>query len=168
MDILEIIKTRRSIRKYTTEPVSNDSINKLLEAGRWAPSAGNKQPWKFIVVTDRKELQELSAVLSTGKFIAEAPLAIAVVINPETSHRYLEDGAAAIENILLEAHSSGLGACWIGCYNAPQEEPAKEILGIPDEERLQAIIAIGHHTEVLEKTRKDIGETVFYNKYGNR
>ena len=167
MDILDLIKTRRSIRKYTPEKVSDDDINKLVEAGRWAPSSSNKQPWKFIIVSKEETLRALSSVLKTGRFIVDAPLAIAVVVDPASSRRYLEDGGAAIQNILLEAHALGLGACWIGCYDAPQEEPAKNVLGIPENERLQAIIAIGYPLETTEKARKNIEETVFYESYGN-
>jgi len=166
MDILEIIKARRSIRKYTPEKVSKDMIQRLTEAGRWAPSSGNRQPWKFIVVTNEETLRKLSSVLNTGRFIGGVPLAIAVVVDPAASRRFLEDGAAAIQNILLEAHFMKLGSCWIGCYDAPQEQPAKDILGIPDNERLQAIVAVGHSVETPERTRKSVEETVFYESYG--
>ncbi|MFC1906007.1 nitroreductase family protein [Chloroflexota bacterium] len=168
MSILELIKSRRSIRKYTSSKVSGNDIDKLVEAGRWAPSSGNRQPWKFIIVSQEETLQALSLVLKTGRFIGEAPLAIAVVVNPAVSRRYLEDGGAAIQNIMLEAHALGYGSCWIGCYDSPQEEPAKHILGIPDNEILQAIVTVGHPVEIPEKTRKGIEETVFHESYSKK
>ncbi len=167
MDILEVIRSRRTIRKYSDEPLAPDIVTKLLEAGRWAPSARNNQPWKFIVINNKDIIRDLASVIQTGKYIADVSLAIAVVVDPE-ARRFLESGSAAIYGVMLEAHALGLGTGWIGCYDGAQEEPAKKILGIPDEERLQAIITVGYPSDIPEKTRKDIEEITFYNKYGNK
>ena len=166
MDILEVIKNRRSIRRYKQEPISEDEINKILEAGRWAPSSGNRQPWKFIVVRSKDVIKKLAEALWTGSFISDAPLGIAIVINPSASNRPVEDGSAATQNMLLEAHSLGLGACWIGCYGAEQEDKGKRVLDIPGEERLLSVIAVGHPAESPEKTRRRIEEITFNDKYG--
>jgi nitroreductase len=166
MDILEVIETRRSIRKYKPEPVSEDEINKILQAGRWAPSAANSQPWKFIVIRSKEMRGNLADALPTGRFISDAPLGIAVVINPRASTRPIEDGAAATQNMLLEAHSLGLGACWIGTYGTEKEERGKKVLDIPEEERLLSVIAIGRPAESPRRTRKKIEEITFTDKYG--
>jgi nitroreductase len=168
MDILEVIKTRRSIRKYRPEPISEDDINRILEAVRWAPSAGNSQPWKFIVIRSKEVKENLAAALPTGSFISDAPLGIAVVLNPRASKRPVEDGAAATQNMLLEAHSLGLGACWIGCYGTEKEVIGKRILDIPEEDRLLSIISIGCPAESPEKTRRELPEITFTDKYGRR
>ena len=168
MDILELIKTRRSVRKYKSEPVSDEDLERILEAGIWAPSAGNSQPWKFIVIRSKEVKEALSQVLSTGRYISTAPLAIAVVVNPTSSIHAVEDGTAATENMLLEAHSLGLGACGIGIYDTEQEDGGKKVLSIPDGERLIFIITIGHPTKAPNRTRRKIAETVYNEKYGQR
>ena len=169
MDILELIKGRRSIRKYTDEPVSDEDLNRILEAGRWAPSANNTQPCRFIVVKSREMRRRLADVLPTGTFLAEAQVGIAVVVDPEASRRYLEDGAAATQNMLLEAHSLGLGACWIGCYGTEKETGGRKVLDIPEEQRLQCVISIGHPAESPgPKDRKPLDEITFYERYGQR
>ena len=85
MDVLQAIKERRSVRQYSQEPVSESHLTQILEAGRWAPSRGNSQPWKFIVLNDEHLREELAEVVATGKFIAKAAQGIAVVVNPEVS-----------------------------------------------------------------------------------
>jgi nitroreductase len=168
MDVLEAIKGRRSIRKYQESPVSEGQVREILEAGRWAPSRGNSQAWKFITVDNARTLRYLAEAIPTGKFMAGAPLAIAVVIDPEVSKHPEQDGAAATQNILLAAHALGLGACWISVYGTGCEERAKQLLRIPDGEWLLSIVAIGHPAERPEKGRKALDEITFTNKYALR
>jgi nitroreductase len=168
MDILEVIKTRRSIRKYKPDPVSEEEINKLLEAGRWAPSADNSQPWRFIVLRSQEVRKKLADTLTWGRFLSQAPLGIAVTINPRASSHPVEDGAAATQNMLLEAHSLGLGACWIGTYGSRDEDSAKKVLNVPEDERLVSVIAIGHPAESPQKTRRKLEELTFTDRYGRR
>jgi Nitroreductase len=151
MDILELIKTRRSIRKYKPDPVSEEEIGKILEAGRWAPSADNSQPWRFIILRSREVRKKLADTLTWGRFLSQAPLGIAVTVNPRASNHPVEDGAAATQNMLLEAHSLGLGACWVGTYGSGNEESAKKVLNVPEHERLLSVIAIGHPAESRQK-----------------
>ncbi len=168
MDILELIKTRRSIRKYKLDPIPEDEINKILEAGRWAPSASNRQPWRFIVLRSEETKRKLAETLTWGGFLSQAPLGIAVVINPRASNHPVEDGAAATQNMLLEAHSLGLGACWIGAYGSVNEESAKDILNVPDDERLLSVIVIGRPAESPQSTRRKLDEITFSDRYGRR
>jgi len=168
MDILDVIRTRRSIRRYTGDPVSEEDINRILEAGRWAPSADNSQPWTFVVLRSQAVRKKLAAVLAWGGFLSQAALGIAVVIDETASTHAVEDGAAATQNMLLESHSLGLGACWIGTYGSPHEASAKKVLNVPEDERLLSVIAIGRPAEAPRKTRKPLIEVVFTDEYGKR
>jgi nitroreductase len=169
VDVLEAIKTRRSIRKFKKDLVPEKLLNQVLDAGRWAPSSRNRQPWKFIVLRSAEVRKRLSELLTYGWFLADAPLGIAVVVNPEESHRYVEDGAIASENMLLAAHGLGLGACWIASYGIPLEDKAKELLGVPEGQRLLSVIALGYPDEKPAPTsRKSLTEIVFSDKYGER
>ena len=168
MDVLEAIKGRRSIRKYTQEPLSGEQVMQILEAARWAPSRGNSQAWKLIVLKNAQGLKDLAEAIPTGKFLAEAPLGIAVVINPKVSKHPEQEGAAAIQNMLLAAHALGLGACWISVRSTDSEEKARQLLQIPDEEWLLSVVSIGHPAETPEKGRKELDEITFTDKYGLR
>jgi nitroreductase/cold shock CspA family protein len=167
-DILEVIKGRRSIRKYKPDPIPQEKIDKILEAGWWAPSADNSQPWTFIVLQKQETRKKLADILTWGRFLSEAALGIAVTINPSASSHPIADGAAATQNMLLEAHSLGLGACWIGIYGSSYEESAKRLLEIPEDERLLCVIAIGYPAESPQSTRRSLSEVTFTDKYGNR
>ena len=168
MDVMEAIKRRRSIRKYKKEPISEEQVTQILEAGRWAPSRGNSQPWKFIVLKNAQGLRDLAEATPTGKFLAEAPLGIAVVVDPNASKHPEQEGAAAIQNMLLAVHALGLGACWISVYGTDSEEKAKQLLQIPDEEWLLSLISVGYSAETPEKGRKGLDEITFTGKYSLR
>ena len=154
MDLFEAIKTRRSIRAFTREEISDREIEKILDAARWAPSAGNIQPWIFVVVKDPGTKRRLSEAALSQFFIEEAPVVIVVCADQERSRRgygsrgadlyCIQDTAAATQNILLAAHALGLGACWVGAFN---EEEVRLILKIPRGIRPVAIVPIGHSAE---------------------
>jgi len=165
MDVLEAIKERRSIRKYEPKAVPEEKLTQILEAGRWAPSAGNSQPWQFIVVRDEEVKNELARVAAYGRFLAEAPVAIAVVIDPRASNHPVEDGAAATQNMLLAAHALGLGTCWIGSYGSGYEDRAKEVLGIPRDKRVLSLISLGYAAESPRKGRVELSKLVCYDRY---
>ncbi len=168
MDVFEAIKTRRSIRKYRKEPIPEELLLKVLEAGRWAPSAKNSQPWNFIVLKDEKVRRDVAEAFPPGRFLAEAACGIAVVTDPKASNHAVEDGAAATQNMLLAAHALGLGACWLGVYGGVYEEKVKEILGVPKEKLLISVISLGFPAETPTKTRKSLDEILFTNKYGEK
>ena len=139
MDFIEsIIMTRTSIRSYTGETISRETLLKLAKAGTAAPSARNVQPWDVIIVTDRQKLDALCAALPYAKMLDKAAAAFVVCGNPHKDEyiaklHWTEDCAAVTENILLAVHSLGLGAVWTGVY--PQEDriaPTRRILGIPE------------------------------------
>jgi nitroreductase len=168
MEVLEAIRTRRSIRKYDRRLVPEEAIKKILEAGRWAPSANNAQPWTFIVLKDERVRKDVARATSYGKFLAEAPLGIAVVIDPAASTHPVEDGAIATQNMILAAHALGLGTCWIGSYGSAYEERVKEILGIPKGRRLLSIVSVGFPAESPKSTRRELGKLVFKDRYGKK
>jgi nitroreductase len=169
VDVLEAIKTRRSVRTFKKAPVPEELVEKVLEAGRWAPSSKNRQPWKFIVLRSSEVRKKLSELLPNGWFLADAPLGIAVIVDPKESSRYVEDGAAASEHILLAAHGIGLGACWIGSYGIPLEDKARNVLGVPEGQRLLSVIAVGYPDEKpAPRSRKNLAEIVFKDRYGER
>lgn len=148
---LNIIFSRRSIRQYTPEPVSQADLTSLLEAGMAAPSASNKKPWHFVVVTDRATLQSLADAYPYGKMLAHAPLAIAVCGDPAISDWWVQDCTAATENILVAAAGLGLGAVWLGCHGRDEREQAtREILHIPEAMGVLSLLSVGHPAEQKE------------------
>jgi len=157
VEVLEAIKGRRSIRKYTKDSVPEDLVVKILDAGRWAPSAGNSQPWSFIVLKDEEVRKRVANATTYGKFLADAPLGIAVVVDPQASTHPVEDGAIATQNLLIAAHA----------YGSIHEKRVKEILNIPKSNRLLSIISIGFPAESPTKTRKELREIMFTDRYGS-
>lgn len=165
MDVLEAIRDRRSIRRYHRKDVPDEKLMQILEAGRWAPSAHNSQPRKFIVVKNEKVRRELAQIATYGSFLAEAPVAIAVVIDPSSSNHPVEDGAAATQNMLLAAHAIGLGSCWIGAYGSGYEDRARQILGVSGDKRLLSLISLGYAADRGGTTRIELGKLVSYELY---
>lgn len=165
MDVLEAIRNRRSIRSYQNREVSVEKLTQVLEAGRWAPSAHNSQSRRFIVVRDEATRKHLARIATYGSFLAEAPIAIAVVIDPSASNHPAEDGASATQNMLLAAHALGLGSCWIGSYGSGYEERAKRVLGIPDDKRLLSLISLGYAAESGSTSRLNLDRIVYYERY---
>lgn len=169
-DILDIIKTRRSVRRYKNQEVPKEFVDKILEAARWAPSAINVQSCRFVVVQD-KEVKKMVGDSARFYFlinnhVADAGAIIAVCAKDKNWKWAPLDCAMASQNIMLEAHSLGLGSCFVGEF---KEEKVKEALGLPDEMKVFALITIGFPDgEVETPPRLDISEIVFYDKYEER
>jgi nitroreductase len=145
---LDMIYSRRSIRAYTDEPVSEDDIQALLEAGMAAPSASNRKPWHFVVVTDRQQLRALAAAHPYGRMIGSAALGIAVCGDPQISDWWVQDCTAATENILVAVAGLELGGVWLGCHGRPErEQSVRQVLGIPDRIGVLSLLSIGHPAE---------------------
>jgi len=148
-ELIKTILARRSIRKYTAEPVSERDIKTLLEAAMAAPSASNRKPWHFVVVTNRQTLDKLASVHPHGKMLFEAPLCIAVCGAKTISPRYwVQNCSAATENLLLAATALGLGAVWLGVH--PREGrvgPIRKVLKIPETIVPLNLVSIGHPAE---------------------
>jgi nitroreductase len=141
---------RRSIRRYTAQPVSPEQIQRLLEAAMAAPSASNRQPWHFVVVTDRGTLDRLANAHPYGKMLTEATLCIAVCGDPENDY-WVQDCSAATENILLAATEMGLGSVWLGVHpQGDREHNVRDILGIPPRYSPLNLISLGYPAEQKE------------------
>jgi nitroreductase len=176
MDVFKAIKGRRSVRAFTDESVSEKEIMKIIDAARWAPSAGNIQPWEFIVVQDAKTKRGLVEAALDQTFIQEAPIVIVACANPTRSRRRygsrgaslycLQDTAAAIQNIHLAAYSLGLATCWVGAF---QEAEVRRVLNLPDDLRPVAIIPVGHPAEKPARTlRRPLSEVVHREVFGRK
>ena len=151
-DLIQTIFARRSIRKYTLEPVSEGDIQTLLESAMAAPSASNRKPWQYVVVTERETIDALAEAHPHGKMLFDAPLCISVCGDLTEMERYwVQDCSAATENLLLAATALGLGAVWLGVY--PREErvqAVRPILALPDHITPLNLISIGHPAEEKE------------------
>lgn len=152
MDVFEAIRTRRSIRAYKNEPVPEESLARILEAARLAPSAGNRQEYKFIVVKDEKRRRELAQACNNQSFVGDAGVIIVgCATNPQRRYAFV-DVAIAMDHMTLAATAEGLGTCWIGAFS---EAKVKQILGIPDSVSVVCLLPIGvPATEGVMRGRK--------------
>ena len=160
--LLEYLKRRRSIRSYQGMSIKDSELKMILEAGRWTPSASNRQPWEFIVIKNKEILLKLAKCLSYGRFMKEVPVAIAIVAKMKTSPKwYLIDTSLVSMNMMLMAWSLGIGTCWIGSMN---REKAKEILDLGVNDHLLTLLPFGYiKGEIPEPTaRKSIEKIVRY------
>ncbi len=154
MDALEAIMTRRSIRRFSDEPVTDEQIETIVRAAMQAPSAGNQRPWRFIVLRDRARLSEVSKTSPYAGMLAEAAFGLVVCSETEGLRHPMmweQDCSAAVENALLAAHAMGLGAVWLGFH--PKEErvqPLKDLLGLPRNIEPLAVLAVGVPAEHKE------------------
>lgn len=166
--MFKFLITRRSIRKYRAQPVEIDVIKKVLDIARYAPSAGNRQPWIFIVVTDKDTKSKLAGIHRWAKPLGEAPVGIVVACDKNTSpDTYQVDCANATMYIMLAAHALGLGTVWLNTLRHVDE--VQKILNLPSNYVPVAILALGYPDEFPEpRARKSLSEIVFLNSYGNR
>lgn len=161
MDALEAIRKRRSVRQYTGEQIPRDDLETIVDAGRLAASGGNQQPWDFVVVTERTTIDQLK---EAAGWMDKAGAIIAVVLDP-TSRWWIEDGSAAIQNILIASTALGYGSCWLEGYTLPLEDKFKRLLGVPRELRLLTLIPIGVPVTWPTKTKKPLEEVLHWERY---
>jgi len=147
-NVLDMIKKRRSIRKYTGQMVTDEQIRQLLEAAMAAPSASNIQPWEFVVVKDPDLKRQLAQTHTWSSMAADAAVVFVVCGDEPASHHWVEDTSAATENLLLAATALGLGAVWVGIYpTAAREVHVRRVLDIPEEIRVLCLVPVGHPAE---------------------
>jgi len=161
MDALEAIRKRRSVRAYTGDPIPRQDLETIVDAGRWAASGYNAQPWNFIVVTDRAMIEKLKVAAA---WMDKAGAIIAVVLDPSTKY-WLEDGSAAVENMLIAAAALGYGSCWLEGYTLPHEQEFKALLGVPDEKRLLTLVPIGVPVTWPTKDKKPLAQVLHWEKF---
>jgi len=172
MELSEAIKGRRSIRAYKQQNVPEEVVEKLIDAASFAPSAGNIQPWKFVIARKQDTKKKLAQAADQA-FIEEAPVVIVVCANEERSSMgygfrgktlyCIQDTAAATQNILLTAYSLGLGTCWIGAFN---EDEAKKAINAPEEIRPVAIIPVGYANEApTQRNRRPLSQITHHESF---
>jgi len=174
MDVFEAVKIRRSIRAYESTPVPKEKIEKILEAARLAPSANNIQPWHFIVVTDPEKRAKLAKAPFAG-FLKEAPVVIVGCGDQKASPKWFTvDVAIAMQNMVLTATSEGLGTCWVGSFD---ENQVRELLKIPENYRVVALLALGNPRDKFDFTgkvlhlfrrRKSLEKIVSFDEFGKK
>lgn len=169
MNVFEAIKTRRSIRSFDDRPIEEEKLLRVLEAGRLAPSAKNRQEWRYVVVKDKELKKKLAVAANNQYFMAEAPVIIvgcATLVNYVLScgqPAYTIDVSISMDHITLQAVEEGLGTCWIGAF---KEDEVKKILNIPEDIRVVELLPLGYpkfHPE--PKPRKRLDEIVFYDRW---
>lgn len=169
MDAMEAIISRRSIRQYLPQDISDDIIQKLLKAAMNAPSAGNQQPWHYVVIRNRQVLDEIPKFHQYAQMLKRARLAIAVCGDLEKQlHEgyWIQDCSAATQNILLAAHALGLGAVWLGVY--PREDRVrnlKSLLVLPEHVLPLCLIAIGYPDEQKPPAERFLPDRIHYDKW---
>lgn len=167
METFELIRTRRSIRKFTDEQVPDEVIHKIIEAGTWAPSGLNNQPWKFAMIRDEGLKKKIAGLTHYSRIVLSADALIAVFLDKSLGYDRTKDVqaiGACIQNMLLYIHSIGLGAVWLGQILTNKDRVLELIEG-PEHLELMAVIALGHPaTKGGEGNRRDPSETIFFNK----
>ena len=161
MDALEAIRQRRSVRRYTGETIPRLHLEQIVDAGRLAATGYNRQPWDFIVVTERTMIGRLTVA---AEWMDKAAAVIAVVLDPD-SEFWLEDGAAAVENMLIAATALGYGACWLEGDTLPLEDELKRLLGVPDERRLLTLVPVGVPAEQPTRNKKPLAEVLHWERW---
>ena len=177
-DVLRAIKQRRSILRFVPGPVEEEKIQAILEAGRWAPSFGNIQPWEFIVVKDTETKQKIGDIARNvtigSKGIEGAAAVIVTCVNEDKDpYHFVEAGAVATQNMALAAHSLGLASYWTGIYDLDNsrdsaEWKVKTLLSIPNNYRVISFLPIGAPAYKIERQRRSLGQLIHYDQFGKK
>lgn len=163
--MLDFIKARRSVRKFKSDSIPGDLIEKILEAGRWAPSGQNNQPWRFAIIRERERIKAISQLTRYKRIVLGAQVLIPVFVDTAAIYHREKDIqgiGACLQNMLLEIHSLGLGAVWLGEIIKSSDQ-IKQLLGLSRELELMAVIAMGYpdETPVVTK-RKELKDLIVY------
>ncbi len=164
MEVFDAVRTVLAVRQYQARPVPADVVRRIVEAGRLSASASNRQPWHFIVVEDPATLARLGALAQTGRYIAQAPLAVVVAIEPTKIAE--SDASRAIQSMILTAWADGVGSNWVGYRGL---DAVKPLLGIPAELDVLAILPFGYPAQALgrgKKKRKSLAEVAHRERFG--
>lgn len=169
MDTFDAVKTRLTVRSFKSDPVPAAVVGKILEAARVAPSSRNLQPWHFVVVQDQSTLKEIGSIATSGKFVADAPLAIAIAT--DNADRPDLDAGRALQQMELVAWDEGLGTCFVGLRDETQNSEIKNLLGIPSEFDLITVLPFGYRTDDVgtsgaKKNRKALAEIAHSERFG--
>jgi nitroreductase len=164
--VLDLIKKRRSIRRYTDEPVSDEDVRTLLEAAMAAPSGDNSQPWEFVVVRQDALRQQLAQTHPWSRMCAGAPVVFVICVHERRSSHWVEDASAATQNLLLAAADRDLGAVWVGVYpDSRSERHVRQALNIPSGLRVLCLVPVGHPAESKPPRTQFDDRKVHYDAY---
>ena len=166
MDALQALRTRRSVRRYEDKPVPRELLKEIVDCARLAASGRNEQPWEFVVVTEKADLQALADLTDHGKHIATAGACVAVFCRDTTY--YIEDGSAATQNLLVAAHALGLGTCWIAGDKKAYAKPVASYLDVPEGYKLVALVSVGYPAETPTKDKRPPEEVLHWGRFGRR
>lgn len=169
MDVYDAVRTRLTVRTFKPDPVPDEVVEKILEAARVAPSSRNRQPWRLVVIRDRSMLREIGAIATSGRFVADAPMAVAVAM--DSADRPDLDAGRMLQQMELVAWAEGLGTCFVGLPVEEQSSSIKQLLRIPSEYELITVLPFGYRTDDIgssgsRKSRKSMSEIAHREKFG--
>ncbi len=168
MSIYQTVISRRTVRDYTDEPVSEELVRRLLQAGRMSPSSSDSQPWHFVVVRERDTIDKLGEIAKQGPFLAGAPVVIAVCVADDAPRGHLDAGRA-IQQMEIVGWGEGLGTCFVGVRDAEQQVAVKSLLGIPDDVELVSLLPFGYRQEGFKRRgvrRKEMSTIAHRERFG--
>lgn len=175
LDLFEVLKHRKSMRYYLRAPIPDEIILKIINAARLAPSAGNIQPWHFIVVRDKTKRKKIAQGCKYGKFLSKSPVVIIACGDKQASSRwYTVDTSIALEHIVLAATAYNLGTCWVGMFD---EEGIRIMVSIPENFEIIALLALGYSREKMDfwakvlhtiRPRKKLMDIISWEIYGKK
>ncbi|MCF8380945.1 MAG: nitroreductase family protein [Bacteroidales bacterium] len=172
MDFEEIIISRRSIRKYTDEKIDTKTIIRIINAAMYAPSAVNKRPWNFVIIEDKSSMKKVMEIHASARMLKEASHAILICGDEKQQHDdgfWIADCGAATQNMLLAAHSFGIGGCWIGVY--PREKRMNDfakLFNLPEHIKPFALVSLGFPAENKEMPQRFEKEKIYYELWGKQ
>ncbi len=169
MSVYDTVRSRLTVREFTDAPVPDEVVEKLLRAAQWAPSSRNLQPWRFVVIRDGDTLRKIADIASSGRFIADAPMAIAIAM--DNADRPDLDTGRALQQMELVGWEEGLGTCFVGLRVASQNRRVKQLLDIPDDMELVTVLPFGYRADdqrgnMGRKNRKPLSEIAHSEKFG--
>ena len=152
MDALEAIRTRHSTRSFVQKPISKETLEAIVDAGRWGPTARNEQPWEFVLVTQPEALKRIAFFTDYGRFIMQASACVAVFCK-DTKY-YLEDGCCATVGMMVAATALGVQSCWVAGDKKPYAESIRKLLEVPEGHKLVSLVVLGHEDKQTPRARK--------------
>jgi nitroreductase len=163
MDAITALKERRSVRRYQDKMIPQSIIRDIIDCGRLAATANNRQPWEFIVVTDKQVLKEISSYATYGKFIAQAAACI-LVLGLRDYRFIVEDCSAATQNIMVAAKAHGIGSCWVAGYGKDYSD-IERLLGVPSEYVTVALVPIGYPADDPQIDKRSIDDVLHWERF---
>lgn len=163
MDAITALRSRRSIRRYENRAVAREDLETIVDCARLAATARNEQPWGFVVVTDAGMRAKLAEICEYGKFFTQA--AAVIVVLCRDSRYYLEDGAAATQNLLVSAAALGLGTCWVAGDKKPYADDVRALLGAPEGYKVVSHVAVGYPAETPNPPKRPLAEVLHWERF---